>query len=219
MTRVKRLLFVLSVVSMLLKMVRRAGELSESIQRRASVGSVGTTKGGDRASRVKRLLLGLLVLDLALMIGAVVVALKLKRSRESVGDEESDEFDFSTIFEGVEFESRAAALREGAWLAYFGGGELDLSGARLDPEGATLRVRAVMGGGEIVVPSDCRVEMHSRGLMGGVNDESGQLDGEAVGPLLVIEASTLMGGFHIVRGETALRRSVDEPIKGEAATT
>lgn len=218
MTRVKRLLFVLSVVSTVLKMVRGVGELSEGIRRRTVVWSGETTGGGAGTSRVKQLLLGLLALDLALMIGAVAVALKLKRSRESVGDEESDEFDFSTIFGGVEFESRAASLREGAWLAYFGGGELDLSGAQLDPDGATLRVRAVMGGGEIVVPSDCRVEMHSRGLMGGVNDESGEVDEEAVGPLLVIEASTLMGGFHIVRGEAASTSSASEGMASEAAT-
>ena len=197
------MLFVVSALSAVLKVVRRMGELSESVRSRRSVGSVEAPEvGSRRLNRAKRLLLVLLALDLLLMVGAVATAVRLKLSRASFGDEESDEFDFTTIFGGIEFESRAEAFREGAWLAYFGGGELDLSGAELDPGGATLRVRAMMGGGEIVVPPDCRVEMHSRGLMGGVQNDVDEIEA-AGGPTLVIEASSLMGGFHIVRGEDA----------------
>ena len=197
------MLFVLSVASAMLKVVRRVGELSESVRRRRRAGSMEASEVGSRwLIRAKRLLLVLLALDLLLMVGAVAKAVRLKLRHVSFGDEESDEFDLSTIFSGIEFESRAAAFREGAWLAYFGGGELDLSGAELDPDGATLRVRAMMGGGEIVVPPDCRVEMHSRGLMGGVQNDADEIEA-ADGPTLVIEASSLMGGFHIVRGEGA----------------
>jgi hypothetical protein len=56
---------------------------------------------------------------------------RLKLSRASFWDEESDEFDFATIFGGIEFECRVEVLREGAWLAYFGDWELDLSGGPL----------------------------------------------------------------------------------------
>ena len=211
------MLFVVSALSAVLKVVRRMGELSESVRSRRSVGSVEAPEvGSRRLNRAKRLLLVLLALDLLLMVGAVATAVRLKLSRASFGDEESDEFDFTTIFGGIEFESRAEAFRDGAWLAYFGGGELDLSGAELDPGGATLRVRAMMGGGEIVVPPDCRVEMHSRGVMGGVQNDAGEI--EAVGgPTLVIEASSLMGGFHIVRGEGA-RGEQATSLASEAAT-
>lgn len=154
--------------------------------------------------KVKRLLIVLQALYLLFMIGAAVVALKLKRSRQSVGDEESAAFDFTTIFDSLKFKSRAAAFRDGAWLAYFGGGELDLSGAQLDSAGATLRLRAIMGGGEISVPSDCRVEVRARHIMGGIQNDAGEPPEEMSGPTLVIEGSTLMGGFHLIRGEAVL---------------
>ena len=212
------MLFVLSIASAVLKVVRRMGELSEAVRRRRRVGSAEASEvGSRRLNRVKRLLLVLLALDLLLMVGAVARAVRLKLSRASFGDEESDEFDFTTIFGGIEFESRAEAFREGAWLAYFGGGELDLSGAELDPGGATLRVRAMMGGGEIVVPPACRVEMHSRGVMGGVQNDAGEVEETAGGPTLVIEASSLMGGFHIVRGEGAPSEQATS-LASEAAT-
>lgn len=111
---------------------------------------------------LKRLLLALLVVDVVVTVVAAVYTRRVKREHVNVGDERSDEFDFATIFEGLEFASRASALRAGAWITYFGGGTLDLSQAQLDPAGATLRLRALMGGGEITVPPNCRVELHSR---------------------------------------------------------
>lgn len=154
-------------------------------------------------ARIKRLLVVLFALDLLFGIGAAVVALILKRTRQSTGDEESNEFDFTTIFDGLEFSSQATAFRDGAWLAYFGGGTLDLSGVQLDPAGATLRLRAIMGGGEIVVPADCRVELRSRGIMGGIQHDAGDTPERLSVPTLVVDAFSLMGGFHIARGEVA----------------
>lgn len=153
--------------------------------------------------RIKRLFLLLAALDLALFIGSVVVALRLKQTRVNSGDEDSNEFDRSTIFDGLEFKSRAPAFRHGSWLGYFGGGEIDLCAARLDPAGATLRLRAVMGGGEVTVPAGCRIELKSRAIMGGVQNDAGEPEEGAGVPTLAIDAFTLMGGFHIVRGEAA----------------
>ena len=88
-------------------------------------------------------------------------------------------------------------------MAYFGGGELDLSEVQLDPVGATLRLRAIMGGGEVAVPADCRVELRSRSIMGGIQNEAGDTPEALSVPTLVIDAFSLMGGFHVIRGEAA----------------
>lgn len=46
--------------------------------------------------------------------GVAGLAVKLRRSRQSVGDEASNEFDLTTIFDGLGFSSRATEFRDGA---------------------------------------------------------------------------------------------------------
>jgi hypothetical protein len=135
---------------------------------------------------------------LTLVISAcVAVALIVKRRVQSEGDEDSDELTWVTIFDGGERKSRAKAFRGGTWLAAFGGGELDLREAALDPGGAHLMLRAMMGGGELRVPSDWRVEVQSRSVMGGVQSKVRQADESTDEPVLRVEALSLMGGFAI----------------------
>src|SRR5688572_18280800 len=119
-----------------------------------------------------RLLTVVLSLWFVAVTASAGLALAAKRRRTSIGDEESNEFELVSIMEGLDFKSRAAAFRRGSWLAYFGGGELDLSDARLDPQGSHLDLRAIFGGGEITVPGDCKVEVRTRGI-GGVDDSTG----------------------------------------------
>ena len=79
-----------------------------------------------------------------------------------------------------------------------GGGSLDLREATLDPAGAELRVRAMFGGLEIVVPSSWPIELHSRVILGGVGDARDAEDVDPTSPTLVIDAQTIFGGLAIV---------------------
>ena len=56
-----------------------------------------------------------------------------KRRLPSVGTEADDEVALTAILEPLEFESHATAFRGGTALLWFGGGDLDLRGVRLDP--------------------------------------------------------------------------------------
>lgn len=156
---------------------------------------------------MKRIATQFVVWSVALMTlviaACVAVALIVKRRVPSEGDEESDELTWVTIFDGGERKSRAKAFRGGTWLAAFGGGELDLREATLDPGGAHLKLRAMMGGGELKVPREWRVEVLSRSVMGGVQSTVPQTDDSLDRPVLRVEARALMGGFAITpaRGE------------------
>ena len=68
--------------------------------------------------------------------------------------------------------------------------------AVLDPAGADLRLRAVFGGGQIVVPESWRVTVAMRGL-GGVGDTRSSDDLPMDAPELRIDATVLFGGFGI----------------------
>jgi hypothetical protein len=73
---------------------------------------------------------------------------------------------------------------------------LDLRDAVLAPEGATLRVRAVFGGGQILVPADWHVVIRVRG-MGGIGDTRPAKGYKAGAPELVIEGMAIAGGFAV----------------------
>jgi len=155
---------------------------------------------GPRAFAMK-LLRGFVAFNMLCTLITVGVAFYIKRTHPSVGDADSDELDLVTIFDGVELKSRATAFRGGSWIAMFGGGEIDLREATLDPSGATLRVTAAMGGGDVQVPDGWNVELTSRAFMGGVRVDRRTATDDPYAPTLRIEARALMGGFGITDGE------------------
>ena len=100
----------------------------------------------------------------------------------------------------------SGASRRGAWtpsrqlnvIAVMGGAELDFREARMPPGITELNVFAWMGGVQVVVPPDVRVEMNGIALMGGFEErvrtgESPPPDA----PVLRIGGFVLMGGVDV----------------------
>ena len=100
------------------------------------------------------------------------------------------------IFGPLEFHSTSRNFRGGRLECWYGGGVLDLRDATLAPEGATLQVRAVFGGGQILVPADWRVVSTVSG-MGGLQDIRDAKGYAADAPELVIEGTLIAGGFAV----------------------
>lgn len=143
----------------------------------------------------------LVLAPIAFLVVMMAIALVIKRTHPSVGDEDSDELDLVTIFDGVELTSRATSFRGGSWTTMFGGGELDLREATLDPSGATLRVTAVMGGGDVKVPDGWNVELTSKAIAGGVGINRPNAVDDPYAPTLRVEMRAIMGGLGITSGE------------------
>ena len=105
--------------------------------------------------------------------------------------------------------------RTGTWtpaktihaLTIMGGMELDFRGARLAPGVTELNVLGVMGGVEIIVPPELRVECDGFGLFGGfdgISQEGATDDPER--PTLRIRGLAIMAGVEVTQrlpGETA----------------
>ena len=100
------------------------------------------------------------------------------------------------IFGPLEFHSTSRNFRGGRLECWYGGGVLDLRDATLAPEGATLQVRAVFGGGQILVPTDWKVVSTVAG-MGGLQDIRDAKGYAADAPELVIEGVLIAGGFAV----------------------
>ncbi len=131
------------------------------------------------------------------MIVGAIAAMKAKQTIGPDTDESADEFSASAIFGPLAYRSTAKALRDGQLVCWYGGGVLDLRDATLAPGGATLRVRAIFGGGQILVPASWRVETSIRGL-GGVQDTRPAQGRAADAPELTIEGTVFAGGFAIM---------------------
>jgi predicted membrane protein len=128
---------------------------------------------------------------------AAVVAAVAKRHMMSSGTETDDEFDLVTIFDGIDFASTAPAFRRGSVLTWYGGGQIDLRGATLDPAGAELDVRALFGGVQLIVPETWRVEQRIVAFLGGVGDSREKIEAQETGPVLRLRGWAVFGGIDV----------------------
>jgi hypothetical protein len=106
------------------------------------------------------------------------------------------------------------ATRKGAWtparqnyaVAVCGGAHLDFREAVFGPGVTDLRVLAMWGGVEIIVPPGINVESHGIGILGGFEHRSEHTYIESDTPTLRISGVAVMGGVDIhtrYAGETA----------------
>ncbi len=164
---------------------------------------------------------GLLV---ASIVGAVAARVA-KRRTLTIEDPDADEVRISAILEPMYFHSTATSFRGGTVDCWYGGGAVDLRDAVLDPAGSHLQVRAVFGGGQIVIPESWRITSNVRGI-GGLRDGRPEVERPADAPHLTIEGIAIFGGFAVtselsedeVRGlESALARISPEQPSGASA--
>ncbi len=146
---------------------------------------------------IKRIIRLLVVSWVVSMVAGVAAAFRMKQRLGPNTEESADEIVASAIFGPLAYRSTSRSFRGGRLELWYGGGVLDLRDAVLDPGGATLEVRAVFGGGQILVPADWKVIESVRGL-GGLTDvrlARGHLDG---GPGITIEGVVIAGGFAVM---------------------
>jgi hypothetical protein len=148
--------------------------------------------GGLLKGLVRIIVLG----SIAAWVGGVIGALAVKRRTVVRDDPADDEVVLVAIFGPLEFASSARHFRGGTVETWFGGGLIDLRDAVLDPRGADLTLRAVFGGGQIIVPDGWRVTIAMRGL-GGVTDGRPTDEEAPDGPELRISAMVLAGGYAV----------------------
>jgi hypothetical protein len=130
------------------------------------------------------------------MVAAAATAHNLKRTLVPTTDPSADEIVAVAIFDQLDFHSTSRNFRGGQLECWYGGGVLDLRDAVLAPEGATLQVRAVFGGGQILVPAGWKVVSTVRG-MGGLQDMREAKGYATDAPELVIEGLLIAAGFAV----------------------
>lgn len=102
----------------------------------------------------------------------------------------------------------SGAARTGRWrvgsrctvLNVMGGAELDFNDAELAAENVEVTVFSIMGGTDIYVPDDLRVEISDIGIMGGNDVERSTTEGSRDGPVVRLRLVSIMGGANVRRG-------------------
>ena len=145
--------------------------------------------------RLVRWTLGAMVLS---SVVAAIAAIVAKGRLPSRGGPHDDEIALTAILEPLAFESAATSFRGGTLTCWFGGADLDLRGATLDPAGGHLTIRVLFGGGRLIVPEDWDVRLDVTGILGGVGDSRESTEAERRGPSLIVDGFAALGGFGIV---------------------
>ena len=144
------------------------------------------------------------LIGLAFLAGLVIPPIAALMTKRRYADEgrgtfkaDADELDTALIFEGGEYASTAPSFTGGELLTWYGGGRLDLRAATIAPEGADLRIRAIFGGVQLIVPPTWRVEATTTTpMMGGIaNMTTTPEDPDA--PVLRISTLAVFGGVAI----------------------
>ena len=157
----------------------------------------------------RRLLRIVLVLAALKAVGAV-----LTRRLNSGLEVDANEFSIAAAFGGIDRESRATALRRGDVLAFCGGAQLDLRDAVIDPSGADLRLRACLGGIQVVVPDTWRITVEPTVIGGGVElSVAAEEDLPHDAPSLRVEATAMLGGIHVT---TTLDDDDEDDTEGDS---
>jgi hypothetical protein len=140
----------------------------------------------------------ILIFAAGLLAGLTAAAAVARLLIPSHGDEDSDELALVAISNGIELESRAKEFRGGTIGIWMGGVELDLSNATIAPGGARLHVTVFMGGLDLVIPSDWRVEVDARGAAHGIDATlTGQEELPETAPRLRIDVLAVAAGVDI----------------------
>jgi hypothetical protein len=144
--------------------------------------------------RIARLLL---VAIAVIPIVGTLWAYMVKQRIKPVHDAEANDVRLAAIFEPILYRSTATAFQGGTIDFWYGGGVVDLRNATLDPAGAHLDVRAVFGGGQLLVPDSWNVTGRVLGIGGYADNRPNADRRDAAATQLTITGVAAFGGFAV----------------------
>lgn len=108
---------------------------------------------------------------------------------------QGESFDAVAVFSGRQITSTGRPFRSGSATAIFGGVEVDLTGAQLEPD-AVLDAVALFGGVEVHVPAGWRILMDGPAIFGG-NENKVPPPTDPDAPTLRVRATAIFGGVEV----------------------
>jgi len=119
-----------------------------------------------------------------------------KKSKSADMDEKDNYISGFAVFSGFNRKVTSKSFRGGNIFAMFGGSEIDLREAKLNPDGAVMEITAIFGGIELRIPDGWDVEVSSTALFGGVENKYRSENSGEDKPVR-INAVAIFGGVEI----------------------
>jgi predicted membrane protein len=136
-----------------------------------------------------------------IIIGIIFIFSKRQGWNPSINAMETgdDYIDIVNIFSGGERQVVSENFRGGKLTAIFGGGELDLTKAKLATGTSVLEIACVFGGTTIIVPDGWYVKIEVTPILGGFGDSRKLSPGRTVDPtrMLIIKGAVIFGGGEV----------------------
>jgi hypothetical protein len=129
-------------------------------------------------------------------LAIIAIGLAMLLPRRERPSNTGDRLGYIAVFSGVKTRSNSERFSGGSVTAILGGADIDLRGAMLATRGANLDLTAVLGGIDLRVPQDWRVEITGLLILGGWSDKTDQQLAEGA-PVLRIHCFVLLGGVDI----------------------
>lgn len=107
-----------------------------------------------------------------------------------------DHVNESVLLSGIETSMESQEFKGGKLSCILGGIELDLRGAKLHDNEATIDINVFMGGVEIYVPEDWNIEHRGTPILGGMSKKR-RFVPEEYAPVLKVNFTVIMGGIDI----------------------
>jgi predicted membrane protein len=110
-----------------------------------------------------------------------------------------DYIDIVNIFSGGERQIVSENFRGGKLTAIFGGGEIDLTKAKLATGTSVLEIACVFGGTTIIIPDNWYVKIEVTPILGGFGDSRKLSPGRTVDStkMLIIKGAVIFGGGEV----------------------
>lgn len=134
-----------------------------------------------------------------ILVGANLIRQTLRRTSALAAHAET--VSLLAVLSGVQRSSQSKAFQGGEMFAFMGGCDLDLRQAAMPPGAeAVIDCFAMMGGLEIRVPPGWAIEMRVLPIMGGIEENTTVVRGDAslaAPPKLVLRGMLVMGGLEL----------------------
>ncbi len=139
------------------------------------------------------------IIPLILIVIGLRILFRTPYSNDFLQEESTEtELDYAAVFSGLNKKVVADDFSGGKITTVFGGGEIDLSGAKIQKgETADLEVNAVFGGIKLIVPSTWMVSNSVVGVFGGFANKTGTAKNGKENGRLVVKGTAIFGGGEI----------------------
>lgn len=104
--------------------------------------------------------------------------------------------DLFVMLSGLESNNQSQEFRGGKVSVMLGGIDLDLRGAKLSENEVYIEANAILGGIDIYVPDDWRVEITGTPILGGMSNST-KFNNDPDAPVLRIRYLAILGGIEI----------------------